>query len=158
MRKLRLYLDTSVISNICAPHVPDKEKATNDFFRLVAEKSDEYELFISVVGLAEIADSPEPKLSRFRAFLDELRYTSIPYQQEADNLASLYVDQGVLSENHIEDLMHVAYAVVAHCDYVISWNMKHLVRAHTISRVNEVNFHNNYQNIFIATPIIIIGE
>lgn len=156
MKKLRLYLDTSVISNIDAS--TERGAITREFFRVVEESPEEYEILVSPVCLAEILESPEPKLSRFKTFLEELDYTEIPDSEEAVALSELYVEQGVLGEKHVEDLMHVAYAVIAHCDYVISWNMKHLVHARTITRVNKVNFDNNYQTVFIATPVIITGE
>ncbi|MDR1963304.1 MAG: hypothetical protein LBQ50_05960 [Planctomycetaceae bacterium] len=54
--------------------------------------------------------------------------------------------------------MHIAYADVSRCDYVISWNMKHIVRPKTISGVNNVNFHNNFNQINIATPQLFTGE
>ncbi|MGL4594772.1 MAG: hypothetical protein ACRCUY_08605 [Thermoguttaceae bacterium] len=158
MRKLKLYLDTSVISNIDAPHVPDKEVITQQFFQMVTEHADEYELFISPMGITEIENCPKSKRSLFSAFLSRLEYTEIQESKEAKDLSQLYVTHGVLGERHIKDLTHIAYAVIARCDYIISWNMKHFVRIQTISRVNEVNFLYHYPNIFIATPLIITGE
>lgn len=158
MRKLRLYLDTSVISNVEAPHVPDKETITKEFFRIVSQKTDEYEVFISPMVEQELQNSPERKRLLFAAFLKTLEHTALPEKQEAKDLARLYVTEGVLAERHIKDLTHIAYAVTGRCDYIISWNMKHFVRIQTISRVNAVNAAYNYSNIIIATPVIITGE
>jgi hypothetical protein len=158
LRKLRLYLDTSVISNIDAPHAPDKEAVTKEFFRIVTEQFDEYELFISPMGLVEIEESPESKRLRFINFLKQLSYTQLQESQNAKDLARLYIEQGVLGERHIKDLTHIAYAVLARCDYIISWNFKHFVNVRTISRVNAVNRSNKYAEVIIASPIIITGE
>ena len=70
----------------------------------------------------------------------------------------LYVAAEVLSSKHINDLRHVAYAVTSRCDYIVSWNMRHLVRLWTIDRVNAVNFENHYPKIMIVTPEFITGE
>ncbi|GHT18988.1 hypothetical protein FACS1894189_7450 [Planctomycetales bacterium] len=70
----------------------------------------------------------------------------------------MYVQKEVLSEKHKDDLAHVAYAVVSRCDYVVSWNMKHLVKDRTMRRVNSVNADYRYPNIVIVTPQFITGE
>ena len=158
MRKLRLYLDTSVISDIDAPEDSQRGAITKEFFRIVTKETDDYELYISPVTLEEIHEASEEKQSLLIAFLKKLPHIEIPKNEAAENLAWIYVLENVLSENHIDDLTHVAYAVSMRCDYVISWNMKHLVNARTISRINEVNVIENCPKIFIATPIIVTGE
>ena len=90
-------------------------------------------------------------------FLETIRYTELPPSDEVDNLARTYVTGGVLSEKHIDDLTHVAYAVVSRCDYIITWNMGHLANERTVSRVNAVNAVENCGKIYIATPEFFTG-
>ncbi len=90
-----------------------------------------------------IEDSPEEKLIVFSTFLDATPHIELPKNQEAENLALIYASENVLSDKHLDDLTHVAYAVASRCDYVISWNMKHMVNPRTVARVNEVNTLNN---------------
>ena len=59
MRKLKLYLDTSVWSFFFADDAPEKRDVTKDFFDLV--RQGQYEVFISGVVVKEINDAPEPK-------------------------------------------------------------------------------------------------
>ena len=158
MRKLRIYLDTSVISMIDAPHLSDKEAVSIEFFRMMEEKPDEYEVIISPVSLEEIDNAPDDINERSLAILKSVRAIEIPKRKEAEFLAQLYVEADVLSVKHINDLRHVAYAVSARCDYIASWNMKHLVRAWTIERVNAVNYEYHYPMIQIVTPEIFTGE
>lgn len=143
---------------IDAPHAPEKETITKEFFRIVNKKPDEYELFISPIGISEIEDSPEERQVFLLDFIHGLRHTRIPKSQEVRTLTKLYTDEGVLSERNLDDLTHIAYAVIARCDYIISWNMKHMVRIPIINRVNAVNFSRNYQNINITTPLLITGD
>ena len=156
MRKLRLYLDTSVISDIDA--AAERGAVTREFFRIVAQNPDDYELVISPVTLQELDMTPAERRQVLFATLQSLDYVEVPEQIEADDLAIQYIAAGVLSDKHIDDLIHVAYAVLARCDYIISWNMKHIVRAKTISSVQEFNRLNYYHSPNIATPIIITGE
>lgn len=151
-------MDTSVISDIDAPHAPKLEQATKTLFRYVKERADEYELVISPVVQNELADTPEPRYSLLAAFLQTVQCTALPENQEALELADLYIRQGVLSDKHYRDLWHVAYAVVFDCDCIVSWNFKHLVNRRTIGRVNAVNQIYHYRTVEIVAPPIITGE
>ena len=129
MRKSRIYLDTSVLSTIDAPHLPYKEAVTKAFFRMMREKPDDYEVIISPVSLDEIFDAPEDIAERSLAILESVKAIEVPKRDEAETLARLYVEAKALSDKHFNDLRHVAYAVTERCDYIVSWNMRHIVRA-----------------------------
>jgi hypothetical protein len=155
MRKIALYLDTSVISEVNINSI--RGKITREFFRVVANNS-EYELVISPITMLELLNSPKEKRDQFIAFLTNTPHRELATNQDAENLAWNYVMENVLSDNHITDLTHIAYAVVFRCDYVISWNMKHIVHPKTINGVNNVNLFNNFRSIMIATPQLFTGE
>ena len=59
MKKLKIYLDTSVISHLEADDVPEKMSITHRFWDEM--KSNEYDVYISEVTNVEIADCAEPK-------------------------------------------------------------------------------------------------
>lgn len=158
MRKQRLYLDTSVISCIHAPHRPKVEEVTHAFFAHVKENVEEYVLLISPVTQFEVRNCPEPKRSLLYRLLAELDLTTLPDNDEAVRLAEQYVENGVLEARHHRDLTHIAYAVIARCDYIVSWNMKHFVNTRTIGGVQIVNTANHYWSPLIITPTVILGD
>ena len=121
MRKLRCYLDTSVISQWNAGD--RRGGITREFFKTVHAKPDEYELIVSPVTLRELDATPDEKRSLLFAAMQRLSYIELPEQSESDNLAKLYVSEGVLSEKHINDLTHVAYAVLTEWDVVTEWDV-----------------------------------
>lgn len=65
MKKLRIYLDTSVVSHLDTPDVPDKQADTRKLWECI--KAGEYEVFLSPVAMGELDDCAEPK----RSFLNE---------------------------------------------------------------------------------------
>jgi predicted nucleic acid-binding protein len=132
---------------------PIRQAITKEFFRIVSENPDKYELFLSPVTIGELEDAKEEihKISN-AAFLETDCYTELPDNDVAENLAWIYTIDGVLSQANIDDLMHVAYAVVARCDYIVTWNMRHLANAETEMRVGQVNDRENYKRISIVTP------
>jgi hypothetical protein len=152
MRKTRLYLEASPIIMIEPGQDPIRQAITKEFFRIVAEKTDEYELFISPVTTEEMKGGIHKTSEYSTQFLDSLAYTELSENDVAENLAWIYTIDGVLSEAHFNDLRHVAYAVVSGCDYVVTWNMRHLANDKTVSKVNAVNVIENYGKIFITTP------
>jgi len=153
MRKIRLYLESSPIMMLAPRQDPIRQAITKEFFRVVAENSDQYELFLSPVTIRELGDAKkeEHKISN-ASFLESVCYTELPQNDEADNLAWIYTVDGVLSQANIDDLNHVAYAVVSRCDYIVTWNMRHLANAETEIRVHQVNTRENYAKISIVTP------
>jgi len=157
MRKTRLYLEASPIIMIEPGQDPIRQAITKEFFRIVTKKSDEYELFVSPVTIEEMQGGMHGTSEVSDEFLNSLQHAKLPENDEAENLTWIYTIDGVLSQAKINDLRHVAYAVVSHCDYVITWNMRHLANEKTVSRVNMVNSQENYGKIFIATPEFLTG-
>ena len=153
MRKTRLYLEASPIIMVNPDQDPIRRAITQEFFRIVAEKPDEYELFTSPVVTEELDKAKTEEKRRVTvAFLETIRYTELPENDEAENLAWIYTIDGVLSQASMDDLRHVAYAVVSRCDYIVTWNMRHLANDRTEMRVNSVNANENYTKISIVTP------
>jgi len=152
MRKTRLYLDTSPIIMIEPDQDPRRKAITEEFFRIVAANPDEYELFASIVTADELNAGTHEKNKNSVLFLNTLEHTTLPQNREAESLAQLYISRGVLSQRHLNDLRHIAYAVVARCDYVVTWNMRHLANHQTFSRVKVVNADENYGAILLETP------
>ena len=59
MKKLRIYLDTSVVNFLFAEDASDFRRVTEDFFARHAQK---YELFASEVVVLEILRDPNPEV------------------------------------------------------------------------------------------------
>jgi predicted nucleic acid-binding protein len=82
---------------------------------------------------------------------------TLPESEAAEQLAAKYIEDGVLSQNHYNDCLHLAYATVYECDALVSWNFKHLVRASTVKGARTVNSTNRYGEIGIVSPATLIG-
>ena len=156
MRKLKLYLDTSTISHLFADDTPEKMQDTkllwHDFVK------GKFKIFISQVVVDEIVKCPEPKRSQM---LEQLRMIDFEVLDETDEVKSLareYIKGGVLGGNSIDDCLHIAFAVVNDCDVIVSWNFKHLVNYRTISKVKAVNTINQYREISIMPPRMLLEE
>ena len=156
MKKLKIYLDTSVISHLQADDVPDKLAKTLEFW--VCIEQGEYGVYISDLVVAEIEECPEPKRSFLTQKMDMVPLEIIEISDEMVALAEKYVSEGVFSSKYIDDATHVAAASVIGCTAIVSWNFKHIVKLKTIIGVNGINRFMGYGEIEIITPEIIIEE
>ena len=156
-RKTKIYLDTSVISHLDAEDVPEKMRHTRDFWERV-KLGLEYDIFVSDLTRHELLQCYEPKRTRLMNFLLEVEHETILETEEIIELASRYLEYGVLTKKDYDDLRHMAYAVISQCDCIASWNLKHFVNDTTMDRVNVVNLAEGYRSIVILTPQKIIGE
>jgi hypothetical protein len=148
MKKLKIYLDTSVISML-----DDSVLGiiTRKFFEIVNKNN--YELVISPITDREIKDAPPEKKEDILIFLKQLNnLTELPIDNNSYSLAWNYVLDGILTPNHFDDLLHVAYATIYECDFIVSWNRKHIAKKSKIDKINIYNIKNNYRTIIVYTP------
>ena len=155
MKKLKIYLDTSVISHLDAPDTPDRQEDTRKLWSSI--QAGEFEVFLSPVVIFEVGKCSEPKHSILLDYLGAIQYTELQETDEVLELANRYLDAGILRQKSYDDCQHIAYACVYNCDMVISWNFKHLVNVKTISGVKSVNALAGYREMPIYTPTMLIS-
>jgi predicted nucleic acid-binding protein len=153
-KKQKIYLDTSVISHFDAPDVPEKMEETRELWKLL-EENIMFEIVTSVVTQTEIDFCFEPKRSEMITLLTSINCRILHETPEVISLVDEFINFGVLSHRHYNDLLHIAYAVAEQCDCIVSWNFKHFVNINTIDRVNAVNLINGYPPVKIVSPPMI---
>jgi len=85
-------------------------------------------------------------------FLAEIEYIEIQNNKEIENIASHIIQLGILQAKHYNDSSHIACAIVSECDFIVSWNFKHLVNPKTVKGVCYVVSILRYKNIDIVAP------
>ena len=154
MKKIKIYLDTSVISHLEAEDTPEKMRDTHDFWQEL--KKGKYIVAISDLTIAELTKCPEPKRSRLFQFLNQIDYEEVQETQEAIALADGYLKYGVLNQKSRDDCRHIAIATIVGCKYIVSWNFKHFVNIKTINKVQAVNKLLDYSEISILPPSMML--
>ncbi len=159
MKKLKIYLDTSVINFLFADDAPEYQSVTKTFFD---EYLDEYEVFISEIVLAEINATPQPVRKRLllsAVETDKIRIIENDKQQEISTLAAKYVECGIIPSNKHEDALHVAFCTAYEIDILLSWNFKHLASIKKQIMVNAINETEEYQKrLYLLNPLEVVYE
>jgi predicted nucleic acid-binding protein len=146
-RKIKLYLDTSVISALFDEKNPQRQFLTQLFF----ENIEAFDTYVSEVVLAEIDETRDTRLRK------KLRETAVSFKilsidEESRKLADKYVGHGAIPSDYPEDALHISIATVNGVDYLLSWNFEHIVKIKTRKIVNMVNASLGYPDLEIVTP------
>jgi len=132
--KLRVYLDTSVLSAYLDDRLPQRQDDTRQFW----ERREEFELCTSTIAQGELRRTePEALRQRLLEVLAEL--TLYELTAEMRQLASLYVRHGVFTWKMRRDALHVAAATLLRQDVLVSWNFAHLVNRRRRVLLSQMN-------------------
>ena len=74
-RKLKVYLDTSVISHLQQEDVPEKMADTRQLWEMF--KNRKFDVYLSTVTLREIERCSEPKKTKLIDYLNEIQFTTL---------------------------------------------------------------------------------
>jgi predicted nucleic acid-binding protein len=157
MNKIKIYLDTSVISHLESEDTPEKMQDTVAFWQELIRG--QYIVTISDLTIAELSKCPEPKRTLLFEHLSVINYVEVQEIPETITLADEYLKYGVLNPKSRDDCRHIAIATITGCKYIVSWNFKHFVNIKTINKVQAVNKLMNYNEINILPPSMMLeGE
>ena len=162
MKKLKIYLDTSIINFLKIDDSPDYRKYTEMFFEevVVPEK---VEVFVSKIVLGEINNTTN--LEKKEELLNVFNiYPNIKTLVADDNnvkeinlLVEYYLNNEIIPRKNIADAFHVAYSTVFQMDILLSWNFKHLANINKEQKILIVNKMNGYHYPFrMTTPLEVI--
>lgn len=155
-RRVRVYLDTSVISYLDQRDAPEKMSETIEVWELL--KQNIYDVFISNRVIYELGRCKEPKRSNLFSKLEEINYTLLQVDDKTISLANKFINAGILRPKSIDDCEHIASAILADCDIIVSWNFKHIVNFKTIKGIKIITTLEGYKDILIYPPPALLEE
>ena len=154
MKKLKLYLDTTIFNYAFADDCPAERDITLKFFRQI----DRFEVCISDIVLREIFRCEEIKQKKLLDIVHQHDLEVFNFDDDADELAVAYVKNGIIPVKYQDDANHIALASVHNCDVLLSWNFQHIVKVKTKREVAGINLLKGYNLIDIYTPKEVIED
>ncbi len=139
MRKLKLYLETSVWNYYYADDTPEKRDITREFFSVI----ESFEIFVADPVRVEFSAAPPVICDRLLAMVAKYKPVNLDATEEIDDLAAKYLESALPSAAEL-DALHIAYATYYELDFVISWNMKHIANIGRQEKVRAVNRMSGY--------------
>lgn len=147
MKKLSLYLETSIFGFYYDDSVVNREKkdAVRKLFTQI--KGGFFGgAFVSILTIAELDRTPDflkPKLLNLIKEFEIKEFKSDNVKEEY--LARQYAKKLPIFKKYDNDAMHIATAVAAGVDVLVTLNCKHIVNEQTIMAVNVINKKEGYE-------------
>ena len=156
-KKIRLYLDTSVISYLDQQDTPERMRETQEVWDIL--RKNKYEIVISNIALGEIEECGKDKWLKLIDYITELNYIDYYANEETSELAEIIINQGILKPKSRDDALHIASAILSDSDIILSWNFKHLVNIETINGVRKICFNRSFNKIIdIYSPNVLLEK
>lgn len=150
--KRRIYADTSVIGGCL-----DAEFRQSSVELLGLFQSGKAIIVLSDLTRLELEAAPVA-VRQVLSVVAEASREYVELTEEASELASRYIEEGVLARSKHVDAQHIAIATLARVDVVVSWNFRHIVNLDRIRGYNSVNMRYGYPLIEIRTPREVISH
>jgi predicted nucleic acid-binding protein len=156
MKKLRLYIDTSVLGGFFDTEDAKRVSTVETLLRFIRDGV--YEGFISQLTVEEVLASPAKIYETLQAKISEAGFQILEETGESIRLAEAYLTNGAMPEKYRDDSRHIAIGVVHDLDYIVSWNYKHMVNIAVRRLVNSTNIRMGYNPIEIISPEEVTGD
>ena len=150
MKRIRIYVDTSVIGGCLDDEFADESRAL-----LTMARRGEAVLLLSDLLLEELAKAP-PAVRSVLESLPERCFETVVASEESRELRDAYLAAQIASEASKNDAHHVALATVSRADIIVSWNFKHIVHYEKIRAFNAVNLLQGYNTMEIRSPLEVV--
>ena len=156
MKKLKAYLDTSIINFLYETDSPELKRITEIFFKDIIAK-EKIEAFISNIVIDEInqtnnVNKREILLKTFEKYDNII--TLVVGNEESEEigfLAEKYIENGIIPEKKTADALHVAYTTLFQMDLLLSWNYQHLANINKEQKILILNKTLGYNYPFRMT-------
>ena len=145
MKKLRIYVDTSVIGGCFDPEFQLWSNGLVQDFR-----EGRFSAVLSDVTAAEVKPAPKVVHDLHTELVSIAEI--LPVTEEATVVLGRYEHHGVLGPRFRNDMLHIALATVAEVDVLVSWNFRHIVRLDKMQRFNGINLELGYRALAIYSP------
>lgn len=138
MPKPRVYVETTIPNFYYdfrpSPAVAERREWTRLWW---ADAADRYELVTSLVVLDELGAGTSEYVPLRKALLRDL--TRVHYFPAVAEIVRAYVDHKLMPARRSEDATHLALASFHTCDFIVTWNCRHLANPNKFAHIRRIN-------------------
>jgi len=156
MKKLKIYLETSLFNFYVDEKMGRAHEDTVRLFKEVA--SGKYDAYSSVHVVEELRKAQPEKSRKMLDLFSEYNIVPLEHKTAADDLAGVYVSEGVIPSKYKTDGIHIAIAAVYGLDMIVSMNFNHIVKRKTVRMTGAINILNGYKAVEIYSPTEVVED
>jgi hypothetical protein len=148
----KVYVETSILSYLAAR--PSRDTVTAGRQALTrhwwdAERK-KYSLVISEAVEAECERGDPETVKRRQELLRDV--SLFPVDERILGVAKLLVVPGGIPEKAVPDAIHIAAAAVEECEFLLTWNFRHIANVRIRREVERILANYGYTKTTICTP------
>jgi hypothetical protein len=113
--------------------------------------SNSYSLVTSEPVLEELNQGNFPNKSKALSLMESV--SILPVEQLIIEIVDTYLNRKLMPQNPAGDALHPAVASYHKCDFLLTWNCKHLANANKFGHIRLINSSLNLFTPEIVTPL-----
>ena len=150
--KPKVYVETSVLSYLAARPSRDvvtagRQRITRQWWESEREK---YTMVVSEVVEAECERGDPEMVRRRQLLLEEMSLFQV--DERILEVARLLIAPGAIPVKAGPDAMHIAAAAVERCEFLLTWNFRHIANVWIRREVERILAKHGYAKTTICTP------
>jgi predicted nucleic acid-binding protein len=157
MMKPRIYVETTIPSFYHEARSSPDVVARRDWTRLWWESASQlYELVTSPAVLDELSGGlPERGMMRLDLVRD---LPLLPIEPPILEIVQTYIRYKLMPADLGGDALHLALASFHKCDFLVTWNCRHLANANKFGHIRRVNTMLGLFVPALVTPLELLGD
>jgi len=156
MTKPRVYVETTIPSffhdSRTVPDIVARREWTRQWW---SEAAARYELVTSPAVIDELANGPPEHSGAWLTFVRDLPL--LPVEPAIAEIVQAYLLHQVMPRDPAGDALHLALASYHKCDFLVTWNCRHLANANKIGHIRRVNTILGLFVPALVTPLELLG-
>ncbi len=156
-KKKTVYIETTIPSFYYeirnAPEIIAQRNATRRWWNVERGR---YQLLTSAAVLRELLDGAHPYQKEKLALVSALK--AFPITHDVARIADVYIKRKLMPQELYGDAVHLATASLESCNFLLTWNCKHLANANKFEHIHHVNTMLGLYVPTITTPAGLISE
>lgn len=121
---------------------------------------DEYQCYYEVVTsdavIDELSRGDHPVKGQTLRMIESLELLSV--DAEIAEIVEAYIRHKVMPDDPVGDALHLAMASYHKCDFLLTWNCRHLANANKYGHIKRINTILGLFVPTITTPLELLGE
>ena len=156
MMKPKVYIETSIPSFYHEARTEADMVARREWTRQWWDNSSgDYQLVTSVAVLDELNSGDYPNKDKAVELMHDLPLVSI--EEAIIDVVQAYIQHKVMPVDPVGDALHLALASYHKCDFLLTWNCRHLANANKFGHIRRVNVMLGLFIPLLVTPLELIG-
>ena len=154
--KPKVYIETSIPSFYHEIRTEPDMQARKQWTRQWWDNArDDYSLVTSVAVLDELNRGDYPNKEKVLELMNDLPL--LPVEDAIAEIAMAYIQHKVMPNEPVGDALHLALASYHKCEFLLTWNCRHLANANKFGHIRRANAMLGLYIPLLVTPLELMG-